>query len=480
MIARYASIGRRIAVTATGAWATLLPLAANALDSTKIGTAALITPSAAETYYTSSTTSSNSIGTAAYPNEIVELAKALNNNVDEIYDFVRNYVDTAFIFGLQKGALGALVDKSGTPFDQAKLMVDLLRQAGYATANYKLGQITLNGAQFQAWTNITNAQAACNLLASGGIPANINGSSASFNCSTLSSSTSVSSVQLEHVWVGVTINGTEYLFDPGYKPYTFRSSVNLASAAGLTSGQTLSAATATATQGTAGAVGYVQNLNGSSLMSRLNSYAAGIQAYIQTANIAPQVPLSAGQIKDLTGGGDIQRFVAPAGGQRITTFPYPAHATWTWSGNIPDQFRTTLRLQLTYNVAGTLTPILDKTLFVDEIYARKLIYDTNFMPNSFTGALRLVDEFGNANTLSTYAASQSPAYSSGGLTLSVNHPYAADAAGTGTGGTYMDDSVTKSVRYSTPFTILHGWGDVNSGLMTQWGLRPEEGVLHIQ
>ena len=132
---------------------------------------ALITPSAAEAYYTSSTTSSNSTGTTAYPNEIVELAKALNNNVDEIYDFVRNYVDTAFIFGLQKGAVGALVDKSGTPFDQAKLMVDLLRQAGYATANYKLGQITLSGAQFQAWTNITNAQAACNLLASGGMPA---------------------------------------------------------------------------------------------------------------------------------------------------------------------------------------------------------------------------------------------------------------------------------------------------------------------
>jgi len=84
--------------------------------------------------------------------------------VDEIYDFVHNYVDTVFIFGAQKGAVGAIVDKSGTPFDQAQLMVALVRQAAINdttkqyTAAYKFGTITLSGAQFQSWTNITNAR----------------------------------------------------------------------------------------------------------------------------------------------------------------------------------------------------------------------------------------------------------------------------------------------------------------------------------
>src|SRR5205814_2100673 len=172
--------------------------------------------------------------------------------VDEIYDFVRNYVDTVFIFGAQNGALGALTDKSGTPFDQAELMVALVQQAqindstkGYSAA-YKFGTITLTGAQFQAWTNITNAQAACDLLASGGIPASVNGSAASLLCTSISSTASVTSIQMYHVWVDVVIGGTHYVFDPSYKPYTFTPQIsNLASAAGLTSGQALTAATGT-------------------------------------------------------------------------------------------------------------------------------------------------------------------------------------------------------------------------------------------
>jgi hypothetical protein len=85
-------------------------------------------------------------------------------------------------------------------------------QAGY-TANYQFGTITLNGAQLQAWTNIATAQAACSLLANGGIPASINGSSSTPLCTSFSS----------------TAN--------------FPQQVNLASAAGLTTDQALTAAT---------------------------------------------------------------------------------------------------------------------------------------------------------------------------------------------------------------------------------------------
>lgn len=459
--------------------AILMPAMSSALDSTKIGTAALIAPSSAETYYPASTTSTNSIGTTAPPNEIVELAAALNNNVDEIYDFVRNNVDTVFIFGAQKGPLGAIVDKSGTPFDQAQLMVSLLRAANpQYTAKYQFGTITLTGAQFQAWTNITNAQAACNLLASGGIPANINGSSATFNCTSLSTNATVSLVQLDHVWVTVTIGGTDYQFDPSYKPYNFKTGVNLASAASLSAGQALAAANAGEVLGTTGAVGYVQTLNATSLNSQLKTYADGIQSYIQAQSSPAQVALASGQIKDLVGGGDIQRYDPPLGqsGQRITALPYAAVQTRTWTDGIPDAFRTTLRVQLTYNLAGTYTQIIDKTLFADEIYGRKLNFQTNFNANQFQGSLVLADEFGATNTLASYTANQSLIYSSGSVTLTVNHPYAADATGTGTGGTYMDISVVKPVIYVTPFTIVHGWGDANRGLIDKWSSRPDSSL----
>src|SRR5258708_2103733 len=59
----------------------------------KVGRPALIAPADAEVYYGSATTSSTTYAPnpAPTPNEIVELARALGNNVDEIYDFVRNY-----------------------------------------------------------------------------------------------------------------------------------------------------------------------------------------------------------------------------------------------------------------------------------------------------------------------------------------------------------------------------------------------------
>ncbi|MBI3675502.1 MAG: hypothetical protein HY243_02675, partial [Proteobacteria bacterium] len=90
--------------------AAALHAQANYLPSVKIGTASLISPTAADAYYGSSTTSTNGLGTTSRPPEIVELARALKNNPDLIYEYVRNSIETVFIYGLQKGALGAEID----------------------------------------------------------------------------------------------------------------------------------------------------------------------------------------------------------------------------------------------------------------------------------------------------------------------------------------------------------------------------------
>jgi RHS repeat-associated protein len=465
----------------------------NAVPSAKIGRAALILPASAESAYptTQDAVHTSTLGTSApVPNEIVELSRALGANVDAIYDFVRNYVDTTFIFGSQKGALGAIIDKSGTPFDQAELMIALLRQAGY-TASYKVGTITLNPSQFQQWTNITNAQAACDLLANGGIPASINSSATSLICSSNFAGANVLTVTMEHIWVDVILpigGTTHYVFDPSYKPYNFSSSVNLASAAGLTSGDAMHDATGSTSGMGAGSVpgnpsiNFVQNLNGQNLNTRLTTYATNLQTYIQNQSLptTPPTPLASARIIDLVGGREISRYAAPSGGLRQTALPYTSNVTRTWSGNVPDQFRASFAVTLTKaNSAGNFdTTINNQVLFPDDIYGRKLIYDTNFINTgtaSFQGSLNVVDEFGTVlASFSPFSSADNPGYSVGTITITLNHPYVADANGTtSTLGTYMDTSISRPVRYSTPFTIVHGWGDTNRGLVDKWASRPD-------
>jgi hypothetical protein len=493
--------------------------------SIKLKSAALLSPGAsgtAEAWYnaqTNHTTHTNGIGSlniagfpnTAPPNEVAELARALHGDPDQIYKWVRNNVEIVWEFGLQKGSLGAIVDKSGTAFDQAKLMVDLIRASSYPNtdpyqAKYLSGTITLSGPQFQAWSNLTDATAACQMLAAGGIPAAINGTTSS-DCSGYSHAT-ITSVVLEHIWVQVTIGGQSYVYDPAYKDHTFKTGLNLAGAMGMTAGKALTDATSGAGSGTASGVSYVQGVNATSLNSDLTTWGSSLLAQIKS--------LGAPEVEDVVGGEIINRQELPTGGLRQTsltasTNPVPytaATADYTWT-DIPDTWRTTLGVQIVKNNTGgtsaaacTIIPNTTcstqpvqayLTLFVDEIYGRKLVFNTNFEAGggcggncsspgnfadwaahqTFIGTLQLLDEAGVGPTLASFSNSDPAALRDGTLTLNANHPYAASANGTATAdGTYADEVVTKYVRMVTPFTIVHAWGDAN-GLAKKWGHRTD-------
>ena len=62
------------------------------------------------------------------PASIAELARALNNNVDLIFQYVYNNIEFHPTYGLQKGGLGTLISGNGNAFDQSDLMVQLLKQ----------------------------------------------------------------------------------------------------------------------------------------------------------------------------------------------------------------------------------------------------------------------------------------------------------------------------------------------------------------
>ncbi|WP_345539432.1 transglutaminase domain-containing protein, partial [Variovorax defluvii] len=70
----------------------------------------------------------------------------LRNHPDLIYQYVRNNVEYYPTFGIQKGALGAVLDNQATAHDQATLMVELLR-ASSIEANYVRGIVKLSAAQ---------------------------------------------------------------------------------------------------------------------------------------------------------------------------------------------------------------------------------------------------------------------------------------------------------------------------------------------
>src|SRR6185312_9837210 len=209
--------------------------------------APLVSPGSGWAFYGGNLT--HSTGAAAWngtPPEIVALARTLGSDLvaqgklsadqyaQNAYTYIRNNIEVEFRFGLGKGGRGALIDQSGTPFDQAELLVRLLRQAGLS-ASYQVGTATMSAQQFGLWTGLVNglnegaqtftvnAQPACQLLADGGIPAIVNGAS---DCGSVGGA--LSSVTLAHIWV--SYNGK--LYDPAYKVHALKAGIDVPAAMG--------------------------------------------------------------------------------------------------------------------------------------------------------------------------------------------------------------------------------------------------------
>lgn len=450
-----------------------LPFAAAhaAPSSVKIATAPLVSPSAAATYYGSATTHTYGahfgygVGSAnPRPPEIVELARALKNDPDLIYEYVRNTIKVNFSYGLQKGALGAIIDHSGTPFDQAQLFVELMRQAGY-TASYKLGTITLNAQEFSDWTGLTNAKASCQFLSSGGIPAVVNGSSDS-SCNYAGN---VMSVQLGHIWVEATIGGQAYLFDPSYKPHTWKTGINLLSAMSYTAGNAFAAVSSgTYSSGTETQGGYSANWVRSLGSAGVTSASQNLLNHLRT-----NLPLA--EMEDVIGGGTINRLTVPGGGFRLTSLPYTASASTTWTGDIPDQYRAALAVTATDPSHANASVISQTTLYVDEVYGRRMRIETNWdwatasLTNNTlwaTGGFKIWLAVDGVEITTPYSTtiSQVPTRFKRQLNvvLTAWHPYAANS------GAYGDHSIDGLISVTTPVSIVHGWGDVSQALVTKW------------
>jgi RHS repeat-associated protein len=456
------------ALAATAAVALASTCNASALRAYNVGSAPLLTPSAADTWYCAqspgcTTSGTRNLWTGNYPVEINALAKALHNDADLIYEYVRNNIEIVPIYGVQKGALGALIDRSGTAFDQAQLMVELLRTAGY-TASFQAGTITLDGTQVNSWLGVTDSAALQLILADGGIPATVTPSSGP-----------VTSVTLAHVWVKVTIGPSNYLFDPSYKPHTFTAGVNIGTASGfnastfLTTAQTgMSTGTVTAgqypTHSTNVSIPYVSNLNSAGITVSLNAAASTLVSYLRTNGYADK------QLEDVIGRQDI---LAAQGGQLRQTAISGYSLQREWTGNIPDVYRTKVTVELVG--LNTTTVWLSQLLFADEIYGRRVMYHPFVTtPGWIDQSIQLfVDGIavGPVNT-NTGGANDHRQL----VQLSIDHPYAANS------GAYMDQtgasSLSKVADFVTPVQIVLGLGDVSDRLQAKLGTEQVKDKLH--
>ena len=457
------------------------PSACAELPSVKLQTAALVTPTAAWSYYGTATT--HTIGVAApatTPPEIVELARALSQGgtctsscyATAVYEYVRNNIAVEFRFGLGKGARGAIIDQSGTPFDQASLMVALLRQGG-VTASYQLGTITLSGNQVQTWMGFTNALGLCQYLADGGIPATVNGAT---SCTALSANATINSVVMAHIWV----SALQGIYDPSYKVNIVTPGIGQAAldqalgcsgACGTTILNLIPAATYVGGSNLplVQQVPAIQQVPQSKIEGALTGYAIKLQQFIQGQNTANNLTANPNmQVEDLLGGLKIDITQPVTNGTLLPTSAYSQNAAYTWAGDIPDPFRTTLTVQF----AG-----INQLTYADETAGNRLrIFGTALKPTATSATLfaTLYSEYRPIGsnypnylpnqTNSTTAITLYP------LTLIVTHPY--PTAG------YLNETLT----YQEPFlfnngaalwtvstiTILQGWGDATESTVAHY------------
>ncbi len=440
----------------------LAPAARAEVPATKLVTAPMMAPSTALGEYGTGTT--HTTGPAAWTStapEIKALARSLGADritagpaqitadqyAQNVYDYVRNNIATEYRFGLGKGARGALIDQSGTPFDQAELMKQLLAEGG-VSASYQVGTITLTAQQFGLWTGLiknlnqsaqtfdVEARAACQFLADGGIPATLTTSvGSSSDCASSNLDGLLTSVTLGHVWVSA--NGK--LYDPGYKKSILKTGIDLPAAmvCGTAAAPTCAADVTTqamigATTSTVAGSPAIQSVNDTALTTKLNTLAGNLETYIKT-----NIPTA--QIEDVVGGPVPDTTYAPTVGASL---PYTATATVTITGAVPDQYRTTL----TVSYLG-----LSRTLYADETAGRRLRL---FLSGSTHNLQLFADDTVIAQQDCT-ACSAAGSY----ITLGINHPYRANS------GLYADETSTLFVTGYPPITIVQQLGSASSSTL---------------
>lgn len=129
--------------------------------------------------------------------DVMDLADELGTPL-EIYLYLKNNIHYEYYYGSRKGANGTYAAYAGNDYDQASLLIGMLRYLGYE-AEYVRGNIILEEEQALALTGTDTLAHAADVLASAGVPV-----------TKYTRNGEVIKIQMEHVWVRALLPYTDY------------------------------------------------------------------------------------------------------------------------------------------------------------------------------------------------------------------------------------------------------------------------------
>lgn len=341
--------------------------------------------------------------------EIVELARGLRNDPKLIYDYVHNHIDYVPYFGSLKGATLTYLDGNGNDFDQASLMIALLRASGY-TAQYVYGTMTIPNFYLGNWLGVANDwQTIDSVFAAGGVPINIQPNS--------------SSATVTRVWVKASIDGSDYLFDPAYKFYTYANKIDIGQALGYNQNNFMASA-----GGTVGDNGYsIMNLNETSLRSQLTAYASNL-----ITSIRNQYPNHT--VDQIISGRSI---VLNSLTDYPTALPFSPALTAQWS-DIPAEYTATLRIQ---HVG------IDYTINTHDLSGKRLTL--TYAGSDHHPELRQDGSLIASGTATTLGSKNN-------FTLSIDHQY---------WGNYCKQTAIHTPESGRTYAIVYNFGGISDALL---------------
>jgi YD repeat-containing protein len=261
--------------------------------------------------------------------EITALARGLLNNPLLMYEYVHNNINYVPYYGSLKGATLTYLDGAGNDFDQASLLIALLRAAGF-TADYVYGTMSIpaygaaGNKDMAHWLGVDpDITVISTVLTNAGIPY-----------------AEGATYLVDRVWVQATVSGSTYLLDPAFKVYQTTQGIDLVTAMGYNRANVLSAA-----GGTTGTSSIV-NLNEANLRTLLNTYTTNL-----LTNLRANYPNA--HTEDITGG----KTIVPVFSSSLPpSLDFAASPQYTWT-SIPQDYAHTVQIKHgqideTFNIAS--------------------------------------------------------------------------------------------------------------------------------
>ena len=147
--------------------------------------------------------------------EIEALALELNNDVVDIFTWVKFNIDYEPYYGSMKGSNETLIDMAGNDCDQSSLLLALLRASGIPS-RYVRGDVELKIEDLMNWTGGKTPEAAIAIMEKNKIPTFV-----------IYKFDEPEGVIFDHIWVEAFDGHNWRLMDPSFKTYVYTEGVGL-------------------------------------------------------------------------------------------------------------------------------------------------------------------------------------------------------------------------------------------------------------